>query len=352
MGNPTVMIGMSGGVDSSVAAMLLTNTSMGCIGATMQLWGDPDLTDAKSIAAQLGIPHCVLDCREEFKRKVIQSFVSDYEQGRTPNPCIVCNKNIKFGIMMEKARALGCDYVATGHYAQIRQDPATGRYLLLRASDGQKDQTYFLYNLSQEQLAHTLFPLGNITKTQIREIAERKGLVTAHKRDSQDICFIPDGDYAAFIKSYTGKDYPAGDFLDLDGHVVGRHKGALCYTVGQRRGLGIALGAPAYVCGKDMEKNTVTLGPNEALMHSGLLAGDMNWIVPPQGDSPIRCTGKIRHTQASQPATLYPQADGTCKAVFDTPQRAVSPGQAAVFYQGNVVLGGGTILKALSDQEL
>ena len=351
MKKSTVIIGMSGGVDSSVAAMLLRDASMDCMGATMQLWGEQDCQDAKTIASQLRIPHTVLELREEFKDRVVNQFVNAYESGLTPNPCILCNKTMKFGLMLEKAMEMGYEYVATGHYAKIQQDPASGRFLLKKAGDLHKDQTYFLYRLSQEQLAHTLFPLGDLHKDQIRVMAEEHGLVTAHKRDSQDICFIPDGDYVAFLRKYTGKDYPAGDFLDLHGKVLGSHQGAVNYTIGQRRGLGIALGEPAYVCGKDMEKNTVTLGPNEVLMSPALLAGDMNWILP-QGTEPLRCSGKIRHSQYEQPATLYPQEDGTCIAVFDKPQRAISPGQAAVFYQGDTVICGGTILKALQQDEI
>ena len=350
--NPTVMIGMSGGVDSSVAAMLLKQRGMDCAGATMQLWGGGDPTDARTIAAQLGIPHFVLELQEEFKNRVVNRFVEAYEQGLTPNPCILCNKTMKFGLMLEKAQAIGYDYVATGHYAKITRDPDSGRYLLKKAGDPAKDQTYFLYRLSQDQLAHTLFPLGELHKDQIRVMAEENGLITAHKRDSQDICFIPDGDYTAFLRQYTGKQYPSGEFVDLDGKVLGTHCGAVNYTIGQRRGLGIALGEPAYVCGKDMKANRVTLGPNEVLMSPALLADEMNWILPPEDQGPIRCSGKIRHSQYEQPATLYPQPDGSCIAVFDEPQRAISPGQAAVFYRGDTVICGGTIRKALSEKDL
>ena len=347
MKSSKVMIGMSGGVDSSAAALLLKQSNFSCAGVTMQLWGNPDFGDARAIAAQLHIPYRILDCREAFQKLVVDTFVKSYEEGLTPNPCIVCNKALKFGLMLEKARALGYDEIATGHYAQVEQDPETGRYLLKRAKDMSKDQTYFLYCLSQDQLAHTLFPLGNLRKEEIRDLAEQAGLVTARKRDSQDICFIPDGDYVSFLRSYTGKQYPSGNYLNLQGKVLGEHRGAVCYTVGQRRGLGIALGAPAYVCSKNMEQNTVTLGSSEDLMHRGLLAGNMNWILPPVSSDPISCTGKIRHSQFDEPAVLYPQADGSCIAVFDRPQRAISPGQAAVFYQGDRVIGGGTIIKAM-----
>ena len=352
MEKTAVMIGMSGGVDSSAAALLLKENGMACAGATMVLFGEGDCRDAKIIASQLEIPHHVLDCREEFQQIVIRNFVESYEQGLTPNPCILCNQTLKFGLMLEKARLMGFSHVATGHYAKISRDPVSGRYLLKKAADPAKDQTYFLYSLSQDQLAHTLFPLGDLRKEEIRLLAEENGLITAHKRDSQDICFIPDGDYVSFLRRFTGKTYPAGDYLDLSGKVIGTHSGSVCYTVGQRRGLGIALGQPAYVIRKDAVHNTVTLGPNEALLSPGLLADHMNWILPYEKDTPIPCSGKIRHSQTEQPATLYPQADGSCIAVFQEPQRAVSPGQAAVFYQGDTVICGGTIRSALKKEEL
>ena len=241
---------------------------------------------------------------------------------------------------------LGCRYVVTGHYARIKQDPETGRHLLCKAADTAKDQTYFLAGLNQHQLAHTRYPLGSLTKVQVRQIAEENGFINARKRDSQDICFVPDGDYAAFLSRYTGKIYPEGNYLDINGKVLGRHKGAVCYTLGQRKGLGIALGAPAYVCGKDMKANTVTLGPNEALFSQALIAGDWNWYPFPALTEPLRVTAKIRHSQFEQPATVFPLDNGEAKVVFDQPQRAVTPGQAVVLYDGDTVVGGGTILSA------
>ncbi len=350
----SVLIGMSGGVDSSAAAYLLQQEGYDCIGCTMQLYCTPgspvNTEDALAVAERLGIPFHVFDCQDAFHSRVIQNFIHCYEYGLTPNPCIQCNRHLKFGLMLDKALELGCTHVATGHYARIQQDPDSGRFLLKKAADRAKDQTYFLYSLTQHQLAHTLFPLGNLTKEQARQTAEIQGFLNARKRDSQDICFIPDGDYVAFMQEYTGKKYPAGDYLDLSGKVVGKHKGAVCYTLGQRKGLGIALGAPVYVCGKNMEKNTVTLGPNEALFANGLRAADWNWIPFPALTEPLRVTAKIRHSQSEQSATVYPEPDGTAKVEFDAPQRAITPGQAVVLYQGDTVVGGGTITEAISIQ--
>ena len=253
------LIGMSGGVDSSVAAYLMLKTGYSCIGATMRLFDSADaestccslddVEDARSVARRLGIPHYVFNFKDDFEEQVIRKFVACYEQGATPNPCIDCNRHLKFDRLLRRAMELGCDYVVSGHYAQIRQDETTGRYLLYKAADKAKDQTYFLACLDQQQLAHIRFPLGGLTKTEVRAIAEQNGFVNARKHDSQDICFVPDGDYVAFMERYTGKQYPAGDFLDTDGNVVGRHRGAVCYTLGQRKGLGLAMGAPGYGCG-------------------------------------------------------------------------------------------------------
>ena len=274
MENRNALVGMSGGVDSSVAAFLMLRDGYQCIGATMRLWNSSteestccsldDVEDARAVARRLGIRHYVFNFTDDFDRQVIQKFVSSYEQGLTPNPCIDCNRYMKFNRLLRRAMELGCGWVVSGHYAQIRQDPATGRYLLYKAADSAKDQTYFLACLNQEQLAHIQFPLGSLTKTQVREIAAENGFINARKRDSQDICFVPDGDYGAFLQRYTGKTYPEGDFLNLQGQVVGQHRGAACYTRGQRKGLGLAMGAPVYVCAKDMQRNTVTVGPNEA----------------------------------------------------------------------------------------
>jgi tRNA-specific 2-thiouridylase len=342
------LIGMSGGVDSSVAAHLMQQTHV-CTGATMELFGDASesIADARAVAEKLGIDFMTMDLRKEFDEKVIQSFIAAYEAGLTPNPCIRCNHTLKFGILLDKALEAGFSCIATGHYAQIRQDTATGRYLMYRAKDQKKDQTYFLAGLNQHQLAHTHFPLGGLSKEEARAIAEENGFINARKRDSQDICFVPDGDYVAFMQRHTRKTYSHGNYLDLDGKILGKHKGAVCYTIGQRKGLGIALGAPAYVCRKDMHNNTVTLGPNEVLFSNALRAKEFNWIPFPALSEPMSVTAKIRHSQFDQPATVYPEEDGSVRVVFDQPQRAISPGQAVVLYSGDLVIGGGTIAQVL-----
>lgn len=346
------LIAMSGGVDSSVAAHLAMEEGFDCIGATMLLHPEGGLSsqieDAQSVAQRLGLPFHVLDFRKEFCREVMDSFVAEYEAGMTPNPCVVCNQRLKFGHLLTAALELGCDCVVTGHYARISQDKNSGRWLLRKALDSAKDQSYFLYGLTQEQLAHTRFPLGELTKAQARAIAEAQGFLTARKKDSQDICFIPDGDYLAFMREHTGKDYPAGDFLDRNGNVVGRHKGAVGYTLGQRKGLGLAMGEPVYVCGKDMERNTVTVGPNEALMHTSLLAKDWFWHTIAQLKEPLRVYAKARSRMEEQPATVYPEENGFARVVFDTPQRAITPGQAVVLYDGDLVVGGGTITEVIA----
>ena len=352
------IIGMSGGVDSSVAAYLMKKAGYECIGATMRLYDSSteestccsldDVEDARAVASRLGIRHYVFNFKDDFDRQVIQKFVTGYEQGLTPNPCIDCNRHLKFDRLLRRAQELGCNWVVSGHYAQIRQDPVSGRYLLYKAADRAKDQTYFLACLNQEQMAHIQFPLGGLTKAQVREIAEQNGFVNARKRDSQDICFVPDGDYGAFLQRYTGKTYPEGDFLDLQGQVVGHHRGAACYTLGQRKGLGLAMGAPVYVCAKDMQRNTVTVGPGEALFSPALLAGDWNWYPFPALTAPMRVTVKTRHSQFEQAATVYPEENGFARVEFDQPQRAVTPGQAVVLYDGDMVVGGGTITEALS----
>lgn len=345
-----VLVAMSGGVDSSVASYLMLQAGYDCAGATMLLHSTEqtsNLTDCRAIASRLGIPFHVLDCTQAFQDAVIAPFIGTYEEGGTPNPCIQCNRHLKFGLLLEKARAMGFDAIATGHYAKIEKDPVSGRYLLYRSADKSKDQTYFLYSLTQEQLARTHFPLGRFSKAEVRQIAQEQGFLNAKKQDSQDICFIPDGDYFSFMKRYTGKDYPQGAFLDLAGNVVGRHSGAVAYTIGQRKGLGIAMGEPVYVCCKDMENNTVSVGPDAALYRSALRANDWNWIAYPAPSSPIRATAKVRYRHTEQPATVYPEDGGFAQVEFDTPQRAITTGQAVVLYDGDLVIGGGTITQVL-----
>lgn len=348
MKDQKILIAMSGGVDSSVAAYLMCQ-SFDCVGAIMQLFpkAPDDAEDARAVADRLGIPFYVFDLHEEFKQKVMDKFVSCYECGLTPNPCVDCNKNLKFHDLPEQARKVGCTSIATGHYASIRYCKENDRYLLYKATDKTKDQSYFLYALTQEQLSRTHFPLGDLTKEEVRKIAENQGFINAHKRDSQDICFVPDGDYFAFLKQYTGKNYIPGNFLDLSGNVVGQHLGAVAYTRGQRKGLGLAMGEPVYVCAKDMEKNTVTVGSNDVLFSRLLRAEDLNFIPFERLTSPIRVFAKARSRMIEQPATIYPETDSSVRVEFDQPQRAITAGQAVVFYDGDQVIGGGTITEVL-----
>ena len=356
MANTKALIAMSGGVDSSVAAYLMQQAGADCIGATMQLCDCailgqdhlPDsVADAQNIACKLGMQFHVLDHTADFRKYVVDQFIRCYEQGGTPNPCVDCNRHIKFDVLLQDALALDCDCIVTGHYAKIEKDPDTGRCLLYRAGDKSKDQSYFLSCLTQEQLARVQFPLGALTKEQVREIAEQQGFLNARKRDSQDICFIPDGDYRAFMERYTGKHYPAGDFLDQAGNIIGKHTGAVGYTIGQRKGLGIAMGEPVYVCCKDMENNTVTVGADADLYKAALRASSWNWIAIPELTEPIRVTAKIRYRHNEQPATVYPEENGAARVVFDQPQRAITTGQAVVLYDGDLVIGGGTITEVL-----
>ena len=348
MQNPKVLIGMSGGVDSSVAAYRMLQSGYQCVGGTMLLHDEAaDTADAAAVAKRLAIPFHVFDHCGPFREAVMEDFVRCYESGLTPNPCIRCNRHLKFGTFLQNALDLGCQYVATGHYARVIQHPESGRFLLCKATDLPKDQSYFLYSLTQYQLSHTLFPLGELTKEEVRKIAEDQGFVTAHKRDSQDICFIPDGDYRAFLIRYTGQDYPVGDFLDENGNIVGRHQGAVGYTIGQRKGLGLAMGAPVYVCSKNMAANTVTVGSNDSLFRTTLRATDWNFIAFEKLTSPLRCLAKTRSRMIEQPATVYPEENGVCRVIFDEPQRAITPGQAVVLYDGDIVLGGGTIQEVL-----
>lgn len=349
------LIAMSGGVDSSVAAYFISKQGYECIGATMKLYDNDDINtiadktccslddieDARSVANRLKIPYYVFNFKDEFKEKVIDRFIKTYELGGTPNPCIECNRYLKFEKLMQRMQELKYDYVVTGHYADIEEKD--GRFYLKRAKDVSKDQSYVLYSMTQEQLAHTLFPLGRFSKDEIRKIAEENGFINAKKRDSQDICFVPDGDYASFIEKYTGKKYPSGNFINKSGEVLGTHRGIIKYTIGQRKGLGIALGAPAYVCSKSVEDNTVTLGTNEDLFSKKLYAEDFNWIIEkPEGK--IECSAKTRYNMKEQSCIVWSEGDRVC-VEFAQPVRAVAVGQAVVLYDGDYVLGGGTITK-------
>lgn len=348
---PVCMIGMSGGVDSSVAAYLLRQQGYDCIGVTMKLYGGTeagscctadDAADAKDVCRKLGIPHYTFNFAAEFDRDVMAPFAAAYEAGQTPNPCIACNRHLKFRAMWQRAKELGCDFLATGHYARIfRKD---GRYQLKTAADAGKDQSYVLYFLSQTQLAHTLFPLGELTKAQVREIAREQGFVSAEKADSQDICFVPDGDYGAFLERYTGKKYALGSFLNKDGTVLGTHKGAVRYTLGQRKGLGVPAETRLYVTGKDMEKNTVTLGSNAELFSDFLTAKDVCLTAEERLEDGKRLAAKVRYRQTAQPCRVFWTGPDEIRVEFETPQRAVTAGQAVVLYDGDTVMGGGTIV--------
>lgn len=352
-----VMVGMSGGVDSSVCAALLLNMGYDVSGVTLRLYDGEDynagrtktccslsdVEDAKAVCGRLSVSHYVFNFKEAFQKEVIDRFVNEYICGGTPNPCIECNRHIKFDAMLKRAEILGFDRIATGHYAVVKQDE-NGRFLLCRAADKSKDQTYVLYSMTQEQLSRTLFPLGSLTKSRVRGIAEENGFVNAKKPDSQDICFVPDGDYAAFIERFTGEKSKPGSFVDGNGNIVGCHKGIIRYTVGQRKGLGIALGKPVFVTEKNPLTNEVVLGDEEALFRKKVLVNNPNFIPFDTLKNEMRVTAKLRYRHTEQPAVIYPAGNGNVIIEFDKPQRAPSPGQAAVFYDGDIVVGGGTII--------
>jgi tRNA-specific 2-thiouridylase len=358
------LIAMSGGVDSSVAACLMKEAGYDCIGITMKLFQNEDLglskghtccslddvEDARSVAYKMHMPYYVFNFTEQFRKYVIEPFLSCYLQGITPNPCINCNRYLKFETLYHRAKELQCNYIVTGHYVRIAYDQETGRYLLKKAVDLSKDQSYVLYNMTQEQLKHTRFPLGNLEKTQVREIAKAHHFNNAQKHDSQDICFAPDGDYATFIERQTGCHCRPGNFTDQTGRILGTHRGIIHYTIGQHRKLGLNLPESRYVCDIRPESNTVVLGEQDALFSREVFVGDFNWISGDAPMSPFRCKAKIRYRQQEQWAVVTPVGADAVNILFDEPQRAVTPGQAAVLYDGDIVLGGGTILKQSKQQ--
>ena len=352
-----ILVAMSGGVDSSVAAKLLCDSGNTCIGCTMKLYhnedaGIPrshtccsldDVEDANSVARRLGMKYYVFNFSYDFKNKVIDKFINSYTNGRTPNPCIDCNRYMKFAKLVERAEIFDCDHIATGHYAKIVFDSESGKYILKKATDATKDQSYVLYTMTQYELAHTLFPLGELTKAETRKIADQAGFINASKPDSQDICFVPDGDYAKIIELHTAKKTPCGNYVDVNGKVLGQHKGIIHYTIGQHKGLGLSLPDKYYVCALDPQSNTVLLGHEDGLYRKTAFVSDVNWISGEIPTEPFRCKAKIRYRQPEEWAEVIPQEDGSVKVIFDMPQRAITPGQAAVFYDGDIVLGGGEI---------
>ena len=343
-----VLVGMSGGVDSCVCATILKQKGFTVGGVTLNLNDSFDLSnidDAKAVCDKLGLEHITAELKEDFKAFVIENFIDEYIKGNTPNPCIVCNKYIKFGKMLEIAKQNGYDKIATGHYAQIKEKD--GRYLLCKAEDKTKDQTYVLYCLTQEQLSRAEFPLGALSKAQVREIAESQNLVNAKKKDSQDICFVPDGDYAAFIEKTANFVSQTGDYINLSGEKLGEHKGVIHYTIGQRKGLGIALGKPAFVISKDAKTNKVVLGDEEFLFHKKVLVRDVNFIPFDELKGEMQVTAKLRYSQKEQKAVIKPMENRQVLIEFEEPQRAASSGQAAVFYDGDIVVGGGTIVAGI-----
>lgn len=355
-----VVVGMSGGVDSSVAAWLLKEQGYDVIGVTMQIWQDEDtevqeaeggccglsaVDDARRVAMDLGIPYYVMNFKEEFRKNVMDYFVGEYVEGRTPNPCIACNRHVKWESLLRRSMAIGADYIATGHYAQIDRLPG-GRYSLKTSVTAAKDQTYALYNLTQEQLSHTLMPVGIYHKEEIRDMAERLGLPVAHKPDSQEICFIPDHDYASFIEEYTGRELPPGNFVDLDGNVLGRHRGITHYTVGQRKGLNLSMGRPVFVVEIRPETNEVVIGDNQDVFTNVLRCDKLNWMaVDGLHGKPMEVLAKIRYSHKGSPCTIREIGDDMVECRFHEPVRAVTPGQAVVFYDGDYVAGGGTIIR-------
>ena len=358
MGKKTVVVGLSGGVDSSVAAYLLKEQGYDVIGVTMQIWQEEDsctveenggccglsaVEDARRVAQKLDIPYYVMNFRKEFQKQVIDYFTREYLEGRTPNPCIACNPYVKWESLLKRSLEIGADYIATGHYARVEQLP-NGRYAIRNSVTAKKDQTYALYNLTQEQLARTLMPVGAYTKDEIRKIAEEAGLLVAHKKDSQEICFVPDNDYAGFIKNSTGKTIPKGNFVLADGKVIGEHQGIIHYTIGQRKGLNLSMGHPVFVTKIRPDSNEVVIGENEDLFVNTLICDRVNFMAMEGLDGEVRLKAKIRYNHPGAECVISPAEDGKVRVTFDQPQRAITPGQAVVFYQGEYVAGGGIIL--------
>ena len=351
------LIAMSGGVDSSVAALLMKEKGYECMGVTMKLFNNGDICiprehsccsledveDARYVSNTLGMPHYVFNFTDRFKEDVIDKFVYCYENGITPNPCIDCNRYLKFEKLFQRAKELECEYIVTGHYAKVEYNEETGRYILKKADDLTKDQSYVLYQMTQEQLKHTMFPLGGLNKTEVRKIAEAHDFINAKKHDSQDICFVQNGSYADFIEEYTGKKYPPGNFVDINGNVLGRQKGIIRYTVGQRKGLGISHERPLFVLAVNSKENTVILTENEGLFTKTLTAKNINLITTEEIKEPVRLLAKIRYSHKEQPATVVQTDSDTITVEFDEPQRAITKGQAVVLYDGDTVVGGGII---------
>ncbi len=339
-----VLVAMSGGVDSSAAAVCLQNMGYECLGATMIMHniGGDGVRDARCVAETLGMDFSVLDVREQFRREVMEEFVASYLRGETPNPCIVCNKKLKFGLFADYAAKLGADYIATGHYARVEK--CGDRFLLKKGADVKKDQSYVLYNLTRDVLSRLLLPLGGMSKGEVRELAVDAALRNAEKKESQDICFVPDGDYVGFIERMLGESVSEGDFVLRDGTVMGRHKGIIRYTIGQHKKLGLGIHTPLYVLEKDAANNRIILGSNEDLFTTVVEAKDLNWIAIDKLDKPERMYAKIRYKHTEQPALVEMIGEDRARVTFDEPQRAATPGQAVVFYDGDTVIGGGTVI--------
>lgn len=359
MDREKVVVGMSGGVDSSVAAYLLKEQGYDVIGVTMQIWQDEEtdiqeenagccglsaVDDARRVADALGIPYYVMNFKGEFKDSVIDYFVDEYQKGNTPNPCIACNRYVKWESMLKRSLAIGAKYIATGHYARVVELP-NGRYTLKKAVGIKKDQTYALYNLTQDQLKHTLMPVGEYSKEEVRKIAEKINVRIANKPDSQEICFVPDNDYSAFIEEYTNKKVPEGNFVDVNGKVLGRHKGIINYTVGQRKGLGLSLGKPAFVVEIRPDTNEVVIGDNSDVFSDTLYADNVNLMAIEEIEGKLKVEAKIRYSHKPASCTIEMVDEDTLKCVFDEPQRAITPGQAVVFYDGDILIGGGNIIR-------